>query len=144
MRLVNTYGKPQAMLPLLTMNKKWIERKTATTTSTSASATAMATATNKKPHSKITIEIEDRSMSICSSYVYWYGLEETFSFVSHLPIFFSRMFLFCFMLHKKRYVYIGMASYRTRNGCVVQHRFTRCYRKLIVENCLLSHLLLVH
>lgn len=35
------------------------------------------------------------------------------------------------------------AHSRTWIDCVEQHRFTRCYRKLIVENCLLSHLLLV-
>lgn len=61
-----------------------------------------------------------------------------------LTVFFSSS-SFISQMHVVLCVAISLAHrcLRTWNDCVEQHRFTRCYRKLIVENCLLSHLLLV-
>lgn len=75
--------------------------------------------------------MEDRLIGICSSCMYRYGLDET------------KTLYFLSLLHGLPFFFV-LCSHRTWHGCVEQRRFTRCYRKLIVENCLLSHLLLVH
>lgn len=65
----------------------------------------------EQQHSKITIEIEDRLMGIGSSYMYRYGLEETFLllFSFHIFQFFSRSFFVLFYALWKG-IRLGIAS----------------------------------
>lgn len=125
MRLANAYGKRR-------------RQSCHTTTDNNEGRSGKKATSNVAAKKKRCLAIEDRSMAICSSHICWYGLEKTFFLLLLLPCTF-------FSLSLSTHLPLECSAvHRTCNDCVEQHRFTRCYRKLIVENCLLSHLLLVH